>query len=248
MSFAPHRGKGVKTRLSSNGRTKVHTAFEDGSQMVEEYDAFTSALLVRRHRYATAVGGMGAWAYEVGAPPARRNEGEGGQAVAAAAAATPLAFDPENDLIAESSRNPALSRRDTPSHFVWQVSNLPYPKETYSVRVEKAADPAGAPDRIVLRTSNKKYFKRLEATDSPRLDESALEWDWSAGTLVIAYAKPPEVRARDRRVRDELKGRVAGGRPEEGGSSGVRFDVVAKPEAALPSLFAAAGQETGGEL
>jgi hypothetical protein len=43
--------------------------------------------------------------------------------------------------------------------FEWRVRNLPYPKPTYAVTLEQS-------DRkIVVRTSNKKYYKRIAIED-----------------------------------------------------------------------------------
>ncbi|EMP25882.1 Protein DPCD [Chelonia mydas] len=56
----------------------------------------------------------------------------------------------ESELIKESSSSPIFMRRDTQTSFQWRIRNLPYPKEVYSVSVEK--------DQrcCVVRTTNKK--------------------------------------------------------------------------------------------
>eukprot|EP00913_Durusdinium_trenchii_P034970 g32712.t1 len=108
---------------------------EDGGEMVEEYDEKTDVLLVRKVRKQTTVGKEGDWVYEVGQ-------------------ATEAAFDPYSDTLRASSSNPIFLRKDTPEHFQWRIRNLPYPADVYSVSVDHEKQ------EIVVRTSNKKYYKR----------------------------------------------------------------------------------------
>ena len=49
---------------------------------------------------------------------------------------------------------PVVSRVDTPREFCWRIRNLPYGPEVYAVTAEGR--------EIVVRTSNKKYFKRIQ--------------------------------------------------------------------------------------
>lgn len=64
------RRGGKSTSVVSGVRRKVHTTFEDGREMVEEYDTVTDELCTRRVRSAkTALGREGAWVYEVGEEP-----------------------------------------------------------------------------------------------------------------------------------------------------------------------------------
>lgn len=62
-----------------------------------------------------------------------------------------------------SQTNPVCIRKDTLKAYQFRVRNLPYPIETYSVEVDNEKQ------QIVIRTSNKKYFKRLDLTDMNRL-------------------------------------------------------------------------------
>merc|ERR1712118_472608 len=53
--------------------------------------------------------------------------------------------------------------------------------------------------QIVLRTSNKKYFKRIDIPDLKRVDpplslqEERLSWDYKHNTVVISYQRPAEI-------------------------------------------------------
>ena len=153
------------TSINSGGRRKVHYTFPDESEMVEEYDLQTDALLVRKRRSKTILGAQGEWTYEVGEPPAR--------------------VTIEGDTLRPSSSNPVLVRNDRPHCFEWRIRNLPYPKSTYSVTIDQEER------QIVIRTSNKKYFKRIDIADLDRarlpIEKESLSWTYEpagAGTLV----------------------------------------------------------------
>ena len=143
----------------------------DESEMVEEYELQTDELIVRKRRGKTVLGKEEEWVFEVGEPPAR--------------------VTIEGDLMRVSSSNPVFVRKDRPHAFEWRIRNLPYPKATYSVSLD------AEPQQIVVRTTNKKYFKRITIDDLARskiaLDESLLSWSYENNTLVISYKKPPVV-------------------------------------------------------
>ena len=165
------RKGGHSTSVNTGTRRKVHTTFDDGGEMVEEFDLRTDELLVRMRRSKTVLGKDSEWEYLVGEPPRR--------------------FNADTATLVESTANPAFTRsQDTPDSFVWRVRNLPYPKETYSV----AVDPADG--KIVIRTSNKKFYKRFDVPELAVLgletDADALSWDWRNNTLLIGYRKPKE--------------------------------------------------------
>mmetsp|Transcript_43395 Transcript_43395/g.130146 ORF Transcript_43395/g.130146 Transcript_43395/m.130146 type:complete len:195 (-) Transcript_43395:285-869(-) len=165
------REGGNTTAIVQGDRRKVHTTFDDGAELVEEYDATTGELLVRKRRGKTVLGRQADWEYLVGDAPQR--------------------FDPEGSSLRESSQNPIFTRKDTRDAFQWRVRNMPYPRDTYSVAIDHGAR------KIVIRTSNKKYFKRFEI---PELDvlkmplaDGALTWAHANNTLLISYAKPAAV-------------------------------------------------------
>lgn len=104
-------------------------------------------------------------------------------------------------MLAESSANPVFSRGDAPKAFQWRVRNVPYPPGTFSVTVDTDADV------LVIRTSNKKYYKRFEVPEMRRLgrklDEEALTYSFADATLLVQYAKPLEV------LREEAEDKLA---------------------------------------
>ena len=167
------------TTVSTGGCRKCHYTLPDDSEVVEEYHLQTDELLVRKRRSKTVLGALGEWVYEVGEPPARTTI--------------------EGDLLRVSAANPILARKDRPHAFEWRVRNLSYPKSTYSVTIDMEQN------QIVVRTSNKKYFKRIDVEELDRmripLEEASLSWEHENSTLIIQYKKPAAVIAKEREAK-----------------------------------------------
>ncbi|XP_039273935.1 protein DPCD-like [Styela clava] len=162
-----------KTALLQDGRRKVHYTFPDGNELAEEYDVKTNDLIVRKWRKKTTLGGPTKWDMEIGED---QNY------------ASNLVMGAEH--MVESMSNPVLCRRDTKKAFQWRIRNLPYSLETFSVKVEDK-------DTIVVRTSNKKYFKKIDVPDMQRakipLNQSDLTFAHANNTLIIQYKKPKQI-------------------------------------------------------
>lgn len=66
-----------------------------------------------------------------------------------------------------------------------------------------------AKNEIVIKTLNKKYYKRFTITDLIRrkipLDASSLSVEFLHGTLIISYAKPDQVLQDDKKIILEIK-------------------------------------------
>ncbi|KAG2461976.1 protein DPCD [Polypterus senegalus] len=174
-----------KTALIQDGIRKVHYLFLDGKEMAEEYDVKTDELIVRKWRSKTSIGAVGQWQIEVGEPSPPTLE----------------ALEPQ--LIKESSGNPVVMRKDTKTCFQWRIRNLPYSKEVYNLSVEPT-------ERCcIVRTSNKKYYKKLHIPDLDRcqlpLDPSALSYAHANNTLIVSYQKPREILNLEHELQKELK-------------------------------------------
>ncbi|XP_076001628.1 protein DPCD [Genypterus blacodes] len=174
-----------KTALIHDGKRKVHYLFRDGKEMAEEYDLKTDELIFRRWRSKNPLGAQGQWEVEVGEP------------LAAALASS------DSDGIKENCSNPVFIRKDTTSTFQWRVRNLPYPKDVFSVTVEPS-------ERCcIIRTSNKKYYKKFSIPDLDRselpLHDSALSSTHANNTLIISYKKPKEILSLEQELLKELK-------------------------------------------
>ena len=174
------------------GKTRFHTTFSDQVEMVEEYETQSDELVLRKWRSASILGAKGKWEYEIGEEE-RGNQGGGG------------------GLFVASSANPSFHNRDTKGAWEWRVRNVPYPKEVYSITVEEETQ------QLVLRTSNKKYFKRFHIPAMRRhsqlLAQDAISWEHSNNTLVIQYDKPEPVIDHEEKARmDRKRGAMGGGR------------------------------------
>ena len=53
----------------------------------------------------------------------------------------------------------------------------------------------------MLKTVNKKYYKRIDIPDLRRagleMDEAAIAWRYTNNTVIISYDKPAQVKQRD---------------------------------------------------
>lgn len=169
-----------KTCMVQDGRKKVHFTFPDETELVEEYDSRTGVLIVRKWRRKTTLGGAASWDFEVGED------------------VLPAAVKP--DEMRESSQNPIFVRQDGSTAFQWRIRNLPYSLDVYSISVSEG--------NLVLRTSNKKYFKRFAIPDLQRLsldpDPARISLAHANNTLLITYAKPPEVLRHEQEVKRML--------------------------------------------
>lgn len=154
--------------INADGRRKVHRTYPDGSELVEEYDQKTDVLLLRKSRKPGVLGKEGQWVIEVGQVAEK--------------------FDRHTGLLAASDTQPVFMRKDTKAEFQWRIRNLPYAKDIYDIRVDFEKN------EIVVRTTNKKYFKRIDIPDLKRaqlnLDAEQLSWDHQHNTLIISYTKP----------------------------------------------------------
>nr|XP_056705491.1 protein DPCD [Euleptes europaea] len=174
-----------KTALLGDGKRKIHYLFDNGKEMAEEYDMKTNQLLLRKWREKNALGAYGSWEVEVGE------------------STVPAVGTLDHELIKESSTNPVFMRKDTKNSFQWRIRNLPYPKDVYSVSVEK--------DQrcCVIHTTNKKYYKKFSIPDLDRfqlpLDCNALSFTHANSTLIITYQKPPEILAAEKELQKELE-------------------------------------------
>ncbi|KAG7223834.1 hypothetical protein INR49_026517 [Caranx melampygus] len=174
-----------KTALIHDGSRKIHYLFMDGKEMAEEYDLETDELMVRKWRQKSTLGGQGQWQVEIGLPHA-----------------TP-ATSLDSVTIKESSFSPVFMRQDSKSSFQWRIRHLPYPKDVFSVSVEPS-------ERcIVIKTSNKKYYKKFNIPDLDRcqlpLDCSALSFTHANNTLMVTYRKPKEILTLEQELLKELK-------------------------------------------
>lgn len=81
---------------------------------------------------------------------------------------------------------PVVSRRNTRINLEWRIRNLPYSIETYAVTVDNEKK------CLVVRTTNKKYFKILRIPELDRLQlppqQESVQFTHKFNTLVISVS------------------------------------------------------------
>lgn len=81
---------------------------------------------------------------------------------------------------------PVLTKRLTKNSLEWRIRNLPYPIETYSV----TASPEDC--SITVRTTNKKYFKKIQIPELTRCelltDQQLISIQHQHNTLIITVS------------------------------------------------------------
>ncbi|CAH2046996.1 unnamed protein product, partial [Iphiclides podalirius] len=128
--------------------------------MVEEYNVDTQVLLRRAWKVKGNLGGEGKWLVEVGDPIPEVN--------------------PNNEIadIIESKDQPVVTRRNTRVNLEWRIRNLPFPIETYSIKVNN---------------------------DSKCITQANIQASHNFNTLIITYKKPQQLLDMEKEWFEELK-------------------------------------------
>ena len=183
MESKPKQVKnGSRTYLINGDFIKFHTVFKDGTEIVEEYGIYSEELESRRVK-KIGMTGKESWTTEIGEEIKPRNNDE--------------------FLIKENDNNPLFIRKDTPKEFQWRVRNLKGDADNFMVECDKDKQ------QIVIRTKNKKYYKRFNIPDLERLnvklDESLMKVNFVNSTLIISYTKPKEALAAESEILEEIR-------------------------------------------
>ena len=190
MESKPQQVKnGTRTYLINGDFIKFHTVFKDGSEIVEEYGLYSEELESRRVK-KIGMTGKEQWTTEIGEEIKPRSNDE--------------------ILIRENDNNPLFIRKDTQKEFQWRIRNLKGDADNFMVECDKDKQ------QIVIRTKNKKYYKRFNIPDLERLnvklDENLMKVNFVNNTLIISYTKPKEaldaeseILGEIRRIRAEIK-------------------------------------------
>ena len=173
---------GTRTYLINGDYIKFHTVFKDGSEIVEEYGIYSEEIESRRVK-KIGMTGKEQWTTEIGEEIKPRSNDE--------------------FLIKENDNNPLFIRKDTPKEFQWRVRNLKGDADNFMVECDKDKQ------QIVIRTKNKKYYKRFNIPDLERLniklDESLMKVNFVNSTLIISYTKPKEVLDAEKEILEEIR-------------------------------------------
>ena len=173
---------GTRTYLINGDYVKFHTVFKDGSEIVEEYGIYSEELESRRVK-KIGMTGKENWTTEIGEEIKPRNNDE--------------------FLIKENDNNPLFIRKDTAKEFQWRIRNLKGDADNFMVECDKDKQ------QIVIRTKNKKYYKRFNIPDLERLniklDESLMKVNFVNNTLIISYTKPKEALEAEKEILEEVR-------------------------------------------
>lgn len=188
-------GRKIKQAVISQGKKILCFLLPPtyAEELHEEYDVITDELLLRKYRKKSTIGSYSPWEIETGL---------GGSGAAGGGG-----LNPDKDLMKESSSMPVVLRKDTKEAIQFRIRNLNYDADVFSVSVD-AADPM----TLVVRTTNKKYFKKLQIPELVRaklpLEQAAISFEHERGTLIISYKKPLFLLAQeneDRKLRSSMK-------------------------------------------
>ena len=173
---------GTRTYLINGDFIKFHTVFKDGSEIVEEYGIYSEELESRRVK-KIGMTGKEQWTTEIGEEIKPRSNDE--------------------FLIKENDNNPLFIRKDSPKEFQWRIRNLKGDADNFMVECDKDKQ------QIVIRTKNKKYYKRFNIPDLERLniklDESLMKVNFVNNTLIISYTKPKEAIEAENEILEEVR-------------------------------------------
>jgi len=173
---------GTRTYLINGDFIKFHTVYKDGSEIVEEYGIYSEEIESRRVK-KIGMTGKEQWTTEIGEEVKPRSNDE--------------------FLIKENDNNPLFIRKDTPKEFQWRVRNLKGDADNFMVECDKDKQ------QIVIRTKNKKYYKRFNIPDLERLnikmDETLMKVNFINSTLIISYTKPKEVIEAEKEILEEIR-------------------------------------------
>ena len=173
---------GTRTYLINGDYVKFHTVFKDGSEIVEEYGIYSEELESRRVK-KIGMTGKENWTTEIGEEIKPRNNDE--------------------FLIKENDNNPLFIRKDTAKEFQWRIRNLKGDADNFMVECDKDKQ------QIVIKTKNKKYYKRFNIPDLERLniklDESLMKVNFVNNTLIISYTKPKEALEAEKEILEEVR-------------------------------------------
>uniref|UniRef100_A0A182PUS0 Protein DPCD n=1 Tax=Anopheles epiroticus TaxID=199890 RepID=A0A182PUS0_9DIPT len=163
---------------------KVHYRFPDGREMVEEYNIETGVVVRRAWKNTSALLQKEDWTIELGD-------------------SIPEGLKTNEIMMKECSSEPLLTKRVTRNAIEWRIRNLPYPISTYTVSCNEEDY------TITVKTSNKKYFKKIHVPELQRCNFGPKREDLTMAhknsTLILTYKKPAIVLEMERAILTTLQ-------------------------------------------
>ncbi|XP_060533238.1 protein DPCD [Cylas formicarius] len=174
-----------KSCIVDHNLKKIHYDFGDNREMVEEYNLTTKLLNRRAWRMKNELKGEPKWEVELGDPE-------------------PIYNCVDKCMIRENADQPFICKRNTKLNLEWRIRNLPYPLEVYSVTADQDSQ------QLIVRTTNKKYYKRLDVPDLQRLGidlvQANVAFSHRYNTLIITYKKPKQLLDFEKNMLEVIKG------------------------------------------
>lgn len=168
-----------KNSMISGKFRKVFYKFPDGREMAEEYSMDTGVVQKRAWRKCKQLMGEPVWEVELGEDPRQLGSGPDKDDIRG---------EDGSFIVNISNTEPILTKRITKKNIEWRIRNLPYPIDVYQVQVdvEKRC--------IVVKTTNKKYYKVIALPDLDRCgalpSQDNLSIHHQYNTLILTYKKP----------------------------------------------------------
>jgi len=158
--------------------------------MAEEYSMETNVLVRRAWRDKHSLRGDDNWVIEVGDPIPQPDNFESVGLREHANAVSQISLSklslPETKYKPNIYFQPTVSKRVTKTGLEWRIRNLPYPPDVYSVTADEDNHV------IVVKTSNKKYYKRITVPELERVGlppkESNISFTHKYNTLIITVS------------------------------------------------------------
>lgn len=182
----PITSEGTMLVQPINGRHRVSIKYPNGSEVIEEYSLSTGKLEVRKWMARNSLGRSTGWIYEIGTGDQVLKQPDG-----------------DGCLLKPSHVNPVFVATDHPAAFEWRIRNIPYPLSTYQLTVDEDKQ------EIILRTTNKKYFKRFRIPALRRhqlqINKQFIAINHAHNTLVIRYKKPSQILQYEKLHKERIK-------------------------------------------
>ncbi|XP_049540100.1 protein DPCD [Anopheles darlingi] len=161
--------KAEKTSSVLGNVRTVYYRFLDGREMFEEYSIETGMVLKRAWKVKSRLIRKEEWEIELGDT------------------ICPSLVETEPNL-KEAETEPVVWKRITRNFIEWRIRNLPYPLATYTIICN------GTSRTLTIKTSNSKFFKKLEIPEFHRCMFEPKREDLTVkhrnSTLILSYKKP----------------------------------------------------------
>ena len=220
-----NHGNGKSNILRLDRKFRVQTKYVDGTEKVEEWSSDmndTSIVTNRREKcqelklisrkWKTPTGLNNnpfatcdnSWEYEIG-EVTKHNTTDNNNTYTSASA---QAGSRQNQLMTLNSKCPTWHMDATKDLLLFKVRNCPWPLENYEAVIDDNTQ------EIILRTKNKKFFKRFKIPALSRLNErpckTLISLSHANDELVLSYIKPKLLLNIENKEKKELEKAISG--------------------------------------